>query len=373
MDDESIFVATEPPVTDTEDSDGPLEDVLMSSLRDELLSKFDPLTPRISELERTFSRTLAQLKRSRSQSTGDFTGAMESVQRNLRAVHERSIQLVRRVQALTMNTQVASTLSAPRLIRPLSDSYSDFRADFDGALRNITLLSGNLTNKTDGIRTRLVPLGALPGLLGAASSEIEAAFVRCAENSRAIESLRGKATETITSVSSSIKQSIEAKAQEAEASLRELTELADKGISQSDALALRIQGERESLRRSLASLSEEIERGTAKRIARLNVGIDTAIGRSGQTVTSLQDRISDLVEQLANEQMGERDPDYIDQLEMIEQEADLQRVLLRLADLERRVRQAEVGEGDGDVEVFTQIVEGVEKTIYCMPDGAFHY
>jgi hypothetical protein len=371
MDADSIFNATEPRVTDTEESDEPLDGFLMSSLKEELLSKFDSLTPKVSELERTFARTMTQLKKSRSQSTVDFAGEIESIQVNLRAMHERSIQLARRVQALTMNTQVASTLSAPRLIRPLTDSYSDFRDDFDGALRNITLLSGNLTNKAGALRTRLVPLQALPGLVTTATSEIEGILKRCAENSKAIENLKARAMDTITSVSNSIRQSLEAKAQEAEASLRQLTELADKGISQSDALALRIRGERESLKRSLAGLSEEIERGATKRLRRLNAGIDTAIGRSGQTTTELQDRISDMVEQLANEVTGERDPDYIDQLEMIEQEADLQRVMLRLADLERRVTQA--GKGDDDVEVFTQIVDGVGRKVYCMPDGTFHY
>jgi hypothetical protein len=126
-----------------------------------------------------------------------------------------------------MNMQVMSTLSVPRLIRPLSDSYSDFRADFEGELRNITLLSRNLTYKVDGLRIRLVPLGALPSLPSAAFSEIEAAFVRCGDNSRVNENLRAKAIDTITSFSSPIQQNIETTVQEAEASLTQLTELAD--------------------------------------------------------------------------------------------------------------------------------------------------
>jgi hypothetical protein len=86
---DSIFIATEPRFTDTEDSDGPPESFLMSSLTEEPLSTFDSPTSWVSELERAFARTLVQLKWSRSQSTGEFTGEIEWIQRNRRAMRDR--------------------------------------------------------------------------------------------------------------------------------------------------------------------------------------------------------------------------------------------------------------------------------------------
>jgi hypothetical protein len=377
---ESIFTATQgrvlDPVEGTENEQ--LDGFLVSSLKDDLLGQFDLLGPKLSALERSFTKTITQLKQSRFEPSGNVADDFASIQSNLREMRNRSVSLARQVQALSLGTQVASTLAVPRLLRPLNDAFCDFRDDFDDSIRNIASLTSMLSGKIGVLRTKLDPLRSFPKTIGIARERIASLTATCAEHQKVIAALHSQTTEAIDSVSKRIREKLEASIRESESALAQIMEFADKGISESEAAAMRARAEQESLTNSLSGLSREIESGMKKRIRRLNTGIDMGTQRTGQVISEMKERISVILEDLMTEQAPERELDFLDQLELIEQEAELQKLLVRLDRLARRLHEvqntAPEGEDDDDeAEVYVRNVDGVEVKYYCMPDGTFHF
>jgi hypothetical protein len=171
---------------------------------------------------------------------------------------------------------------------------------------------------------------------------------------------------------------MDASIRESEMSLAQLIEPTDRGIAEASAVAERVNAQQRAGRASLEEVVGQIESESGRRIQRLNAQVDEATRRTTQAVAELKERISVLLEDRLGEQEFEPDLDFVDELEVIENETELEKVLVRLDDLRRRLQEAQAAACGGQeeeqetVEVFTRMEDGKEVKYYCLPDGTFH-
>jgi ABC-type transporter Mla subunit MlaD len=284
-----------------------------------------------------------------------------------------------------MNSQVAVTLSAPKLLRPLHTGFSDFRDDFDNTLKNITALSAALTNRTNLVTSKLDSVRKLPEAAASAQAEIDQLLRKCKENDGLIGSLRLKALEANRTASASVIDAMETRISECEEFLTQLNGLADKGSSESDLMASRLEAQKSSLQNSIGSLTAQIEKTTISRIQRLNQAIDTSTQRTVALIEELQSTVSEGFDAVMLGESSPSEPSFLAELQQAADEAELAELIARMTDLEKRIRElnsdAEVQEdrdqdepgADGlNEEVFTAVIDGVATQFFCRPDGTFH-
>lgn len=370
----SIFAATEPVVVDTGELDEEqLDDSLIAAFREEILTKFDELGPKIASLERAHVRALSKVKKVQNKSDGNTGEELKNIQSKLRDMHTQSIEMARKVQQLSMSSQTAATLAAPRLLRPVNDSFCDFRDDFDKSLKNIASLSNMLTSKANNITSRLDNIRKLPKAAESSKKEIEDLISQCDENRNLVDILKNKTTDALAKSSESVCKMLEERMNDAELMLAQMNEIADKGVSDSDALAAKIQTEKETLQKSFTSLTGEIERVSTARLGRIKSAIAQYNVKSNAVFEDIQNKMSEEFDLLVNDQAAEPESTFLDDLERAREESELQELLMRLEDLERRIREGDdETEETEEAEIFTQIVDGKEVKYYCYSNGTFH-
>jgi ABC-type transporter Mla subunit MlaD len=285
-----------------------------------------------------------------------------------------------------MNSQVALTLSAPRLLRPLHTSFSDFKEDFDAALKNVTALSGSLTNKSSALASKLEPLKKIPNSAEGMSSEITDLLGKCKENDGLIEGMKSKALGSIMTSSKSVIDKLNEQIAESEKALRELDDLVGKNASESEVSASRLASQRQSLERSILALTTEIEKTTNGRIERLNEAIGVASRRTNETLEQLQDMVSHGFDGILNSDQKTTQPSFLAELQQAGYDAELTELIARMNALKERLDGGPEGEAEEEApeveveddetedvpEVFTTMVDGVETEFFCCSDGTFH-
>lgn len=382
-----IFAVTEPTSIDNNESND-FDPSLMQSFRDDILSSFDSIAPRLTQLERAYSKAINASQNQRDRSNFSFGDELNEVQRNMKEMHTQAIEMSRRVQSLTLSSQSSSALAAPRLLRPVNENFCDFKSEFDSSLKNLATLSGRITEKSQTISSSIDSVRKLPTMIENMKTNISSYQQKVKQNDKAINELNEKASQLIDESERNICKDIENQITDAENMLKEMEDSAQKGQIEADNFAKRIQDDKESLRLSFISLTQDIEKITNERLNELNADIEASTRKSNSLIESIQNQLSDEFDQIMKNESCESEISILDQLDQARQEAQLLSLMNRLEKLQKQIQdydesiknddviieeeEIEEDENTEDEEIFTKFVNGTTIKYYCKSDGTFH-
>lgn len=361
-----IFASTEPTVIDNNTDQDDFDPSLMQSFRDEILSSFDAVAPRMSQLERTLSKTITISQTQRERSNFFFGDELTEVQKNLKEMHSQVIDMSRRVQSLALTTQSSSALAPPRLLRPVNEKFCDFKSEFDGSLKNLASLSGKITKKSQFLANSIESVSKLPSQISEMKKNISSYNKKIKQHEKTINELRGKALRMVEESETNICEDLKKQITDAENMLKEMEESAQKGESEADTFSQKMQDDKESLRQSFSGLTQDIEKVTNGYINKLNSDIKASSKKSVSLMESIQNQLSNEIEQLIRNFSYESESPLMDQLNQAHEEAQLLSLMTRLEKLQEQIKNFD------QEEIFTAVVDGETIKYYCKADGTFH-
>lgn len=381
-----IFSTTEPALTDNGNDQDDFDPSLMQSFRDEVLASFDDITPRMNQLERTLSKAISTSQIQRDRSNFSFGDDLNEVQRDLKETHSQVIDMSRRIQSLTLTSQSSAALAIPRLLRPVNEKFCDFKSEFDSSLKKLANLSGKITQKSQTISNSIEATRKLPSLISEMKTNISSYSEKIKENEKTIKGLSEKALHMIEETEHDINEEIKKQIAKAENMLKEMEESANKGETEADDFSERMQENKESLRKSFTSLTQDIEKVTNEHLNELNTAIETSSKKSNSLMESIQNQLSDELDQVMKNISSESEDTVVDQLNQAHEEAQLISLMTKLEKLQERINnydkssknennneiEEEEEDNDSGEEIFTSVVDGVTIKYYCKADGTFH-
>lgn len=335
----SIYPSHEMPTLDDNQEADDFDQSLMQSFRDEVLSSFDPISPKIIELERTFAKSIPQ---SRNNNNINFSEQIKDYQQRIKELHTKSIETSRRVQSLTLSAQTSSALAIPRLMKPVNDHFCIFKDEFDETLKNLALLSGRINQKTQVISGCLDTYKKSPQTFGNSALDIQTLNTKTIENEKLINDTIETASELIEEAETDMSNRIDKEMQNAEETLKELEETVEKGQNEAESFSQRMITDRESIQQSFLGLSSNVEKVITEKLNELNESIENATKRSTALIETIQNNLSDEFDQLLKNDSCEIDSTFFDQIESAKEEAQLVSLLNKLEELQNKIYEVEL-------------------------------
>ncbi|OHT07154.1 hypothetical protein TRFO_01276 [Tritrichomonas foetus] len=385
-----IFSTTESKAYE-ESGDDPVDPSLMQSFRDDLLSSFDNIAPKVSQLERTFAKTITRAQSIKSKSNFNFSDQLNDIQIKMKEMHHKSIDLSRKVQSLTLTSQTSSALAAPRLLRPVNDSFCDFREEFDHSLKNLATLSTNINEKSQNLSSSLENMTKLPKSVEIMKSDIASLLQKCTQNEKTIEKTKDQVSKMLSDLEREVCADIDDKISDADEMIKKMDKMATKGMAEADSLSSRMQNDKETLQKSFSSLTAEIENATSQKLQKLNTAIEAASRRGNSLIESIQNQLSEEFDQIMKNESIEQENSILDQIEQAREESQIVALLNKLDQLQEKIQNLEKNDDnttqtgsfyeedenenenneENDVEVFTKIIDNKTYKFFCRPDGTF--
>jgi hypothetical protein len=289
----ALFGETAPPagslLAATEVS-GDLQQV--GSFRDWLLKAFSDLDTRVQVLDRRLQQAASSCEASAHQTSLELISLLKDSQDRMPAVHEITVGLSRRTQALSLSAQSATTLDAPRMLRPVQDGFFNLRDQFDESLKHIATLSKLLTSKVDAKTSVMRKLNAAWTAAAAGGPTLTKLADQIVATSNEIEGHGDRLSQKMDEDFRARDDDFEKALSEAEAVILELDQQANDQLSQSNATLRRITNQKIDIQRSIDEIAGQIQARVEPRLERLKHNIRVGESKSSQKLEEIQSRLS---------------------------------------------------------------------------------
>ena len=368
-----IFVTSTSISFDDQD-DEVFDPTLLQTLKMDLLSTFDSLSPKVEQLEKTFSRSLSNLQSNKNKVNFNADYQLDSIKTQLKNMHNISIELSRKVQALSLKLQTSSALAAPKLLRPINESFCDFKEEFDMSLKNLAKLSNNITEKSHNLKSTFKRFQSIPKDIDNLNDQIINLADKCLKNENRINEIQENSLKLISQMENSVCFDITNNINEAEELLSKMNEATLKGYSQADSFLQKVQTTKESIQNSFKNLTSEIEHATSIRIQKLNLDIENATKKGNQVIDDIQKELSEQFDLILKYDNTEPEDTVYDQIEQAREESEIIELINRLDQLQEKLQNLEssTSNDEEEVEIYTKEIDGKTVKFICNPQtGTF--
>lgn len=391
----NLFAETAPPPQSIKISNDYLDDQQISAFKEQLLSTFNKIQPKIDLLEKSLKTTEKNVYGLSSDNNSELNLDLKDLQENIPDVHQISIILSRKIQNISLKAQEASTIAAPKRIRPIIDEFYTFKMDFDQSLKNITKLTQNLHEKIEKMDLLIKSVSEDSKSLQLFKTDIEKAILANKQNSKIIDELKEKLIIQARNDRSKILNDFDQSLTEAEYLVTELESLAEQGLDNSNETFMKLQNDKFDIQTSFDSLSNEIEKTMNMRINELRSRIEKNSQKNDiyfqtydASLTNDLDRIIEyaadspaitLLDQIEeNKQIEELDAliSRIEKLKygIIHHKYDSPKSLSNITEniskeLENKKDQMVLN--GRNAQIITAVIDGEKKKVFCFENGTF--
>ncbi|OHT05214.1 hypothetical protein TRFO_27161 [Tritrichomonas foetus] len=288
-----VFAETAPPpqslINATDDY---FENRQILAFQDQLLSTIDAVQPRIQSLENTIRSAEKSFSASSGEAESFLNTTLSELQTDMPELHETSIKLSRKIQNLSLKAQTATTIAAPKQLRPIHEEFFAFKDEFDQSLKNIATLTKNLNNKIDKHNVLIKKFQENSNSVKRLDQKIDRIMNHNKENAKLIEELKINMASETSKSRSPIVDKFEQSLTDAENLVSELEILVDKGLANSNETIVKLQSDKFDIQSSFENLTNEIDSIIQDRINGLHSKINRLTEKSDNVYNTLNSNLT---------------------------------------------------------------------------------
>ncbi|EAY04112.1 hypothetical protein TVAG_483500 [Trichomonas vaginalis G3] len=315
-------------------------------LKDNLVHQIDEFNPRIEQLKQTYEY-LANSAEKGVKSIGiDIIDEIQRIRPRMESIHNTSIAVSKRIQALGLNQQTISTLAIPKQMRPVHEEFFSFKDEFDAALKNVAQLSRSVTTQYDNISDTLNGIKHIPENITKIIDEIETYRANCYNQAMEANNLKSELENTIIQTFQQTLAQFDQKTQEAEKIIDEYEAKTKNGVTKFEESTKNIEEKKEDLKNSYANLSSEIMKSINEKIDNISSNIRDYKTKSDNDYQMMHKKMSvdlDEIHILQSQDSLNTVDEYISQEKEI---AEVEILTERLNRLQKQIEEIKCGNGD---------------------------
>ena len=305
------------------------------TFQDELIQMLAPADARIHELEEILHDSCTARERSCRTIADDLATKLKQVQERMPPVRNSLITLSRRIQALSLWSQAATTLAAPKQIKPIQDDFLHLKDDLDSSLKNIATLGKTLAAKID--TTKPVEPAEAPVCDSEITKQLQAIRAKNDENWHMIENMRFARQLQSTSGSGAQNTDFEQYISEAERIIDELDEASENGLESAQATKAKIMEQTFEGRQSFITLMDQIQTAVDTQLDALHARVREAETKGASAIDAMQEDMMTELAEIAEKCQTTRAVSMLDEIECRNELKEVEALIAEIDELEQEV------------------------------------
>lgn len=370
----SIFLETAPPpdsLISANEQPPPVDSRQILSFQDQLLSLLEPIEGKIKTVDERIKRTYTNRDYNSKGIADELNMRLKDAQSKMSRVHEITVNLSRKIQAISLSNQTATTLAAPKQVKPIQDEFFQLKDEFDDSLKNIATLSRNLTAKIDNKNCQIERIKTVGTEAQKIQSQIKDLKRINEKNKDQISEMQNEMERKLSELTEKLKMEFETQIDDAEKLIEKLDQETEEGLSRSSKTVSRFQEQKFDIKTSFDAISDEIQKRMTSQLDALHEKIQKLERAGIQTVEDFQNGLTRDLDALAEESATVLRNSMLDDIEYEKELAQIETLLAEIDDLKSQIENEKP---DGIPDKF-RLCEGMSggqmKTFKCYANGTF--
>lgn len=380
-----LFADTAPPPQTVKVTEEYIEDRQIFTFNEQILSAFDSIQPKIDSLERSLKQTEKHSLSPIFNTSSKLSSSLLDLQASMPNIHDKSINLSRRIQNISLKAQESATIAAPKRLKPIIEDFNSLKIEFNQSLKHISILTENLNEQIEKVNEILKKASEDSKMLKSLKIDIEKSKSANKKNSQMIDELKEKIINQSRSERLQLISNFEQSLIEAENLVDELESLAEKGLDSSNKTIVKLNSEKFDIQSSFESLSKDIENSMNDRISEIQSKIERNSEKSEHSLKKIDLKLASSLDKIVDRATRSPALSLLDKIEQKKQNEELEDLLNRIDSLKQKIHELDPPnkmeqlisqdmnekEEDNHVKIFTTVIDGKKKKISCFENGTF--
>lgn len=380
-----LFADTAPPPQTVKVTEEYIEDRQIFTFNEQILSAFDSIQPKIDSLERSLKQTEKHSLSPIFNTSSKLSSSLLDLQASMPNIHDKSINLSRRIQNISLKAQESATIAAPKRLKPIIEDFNSLKIEFNQSLKHISIFTENLNEQIEKVNEILKKASEDSKMLKSLKIDIEKSKSANKKNSQMIDELKEKIINQSRNERLQLISNFEQSLIEAENLVDELESLAEKGLDNSNKTIVKLNSEKFDIQSSFESLSKDIENSMNDRISEIQSKIERNSEKSEHSLKKIDLKLASSLDKIVDRATRSPALSLLDKIEQKKQNEELEDLLNRIDSLKQKIHELDPPnkmeqlisqdlnekEEDNHVKIFTTVIDGKKKKISCFENGTF--
>lgn len=395
-----LFAETAPPPQTVKVTEEYPENRQFLTFNDQILSAFNSIQPRIDSLEKSLKLTEKNSLGPVFDTSSKINSTLLDLHASMPSIHDKSIQLSRRIQNISLKAQESTTIAAPKRLRPIIEDFCSLKTEFNQSLKHISIITEKLNQKIEKLNVLIKRATKESKSLKSLKFDLEKSISSNKRNSQIIDELKVRVIDQSRNERSELINHFEQSLIEAENLVKELEDLAEEGLNSSNKTLVKLVNEKLDIQSSFDSLSSEIDNLMNNRIIEIRSKIAKNTEKNDIFSQKIDAHLSNSLDKIIDDATRSPALTLLDQVEQKQEIEELQELLDRIDDLKKKIINhefdppskieqmisqnfnkitGEINNEDSDEEDYnenylktvTAEIDGKKRKISCFKNGTF--